>query len=159
MLKDKISPLDKEKLSKRFTKKVDSTENNTECHIWLASKNKTGHGMFSVMGKTIPSSRFAFMMYNGDVADHQVVTQTCFNPSCVNPKHLEISDKRRIGKRITVHPDQLVTGSIQFLKKLKKERPDLEVKIDDLINQINNPPSKPDEVNFGDIDPFSNTFS
>ena len=27
MLKDKISPLDKEKLSKRFTKKLDSNEN------------------------------------------------------------------------------------------------------------------------------------
>ena len=39
----------------RFLKKVDRSEKHTECHIWLASKNKTGHGMFSVMGQTIPA--------------------------------------------------------------------------------------------------------
>ena len=157
MFKDQITPLDKEKLSERFLKKVDRTENNTKCHIWLASKNKTGHGMFSVLGKTIPSSRFAFMMYKGEVLEHQVITQTCFNPSCVNPDHLEVSDKRRIGQRITIHPEQLITGSVQFLKRLKKERPDLKNKIEELICEINNPPIP--EVDFGSIDPFKNTFS
>ena len=157
MFKDQITPLDKEKLSERFLKKVDRTENNTKCHIWLASKNKTGHGMFSVLGKTIPSSRFAFMMYRGEVSEHQVVTQTCFNPSCVNPDHLEVSDKRRIGQRITIHPEQLITGSVQFLKRLKKERPNLKNKIEELICEINNPPIP--EVDFGSIDPFKNTFS
>ena len=39
-----------------------------------------------------------------------------------------------------------------FLNRLKKERPDLSNKIDDLIGEINNPPT---EVNFGDIDPFT----
>jgi hypothetical protein len=34
---------------------------------------------------------------------------------------------------------------------LKKERPDLSNKIEDLITEINNPPT---EVNFGDINPF-----
>jgi len=153
MSNDKI--LDNKKIIERFLKKVDSTEKHTKCHIWLASKNKTGHGMFSVLGKTIPASRYSFMMYNGDVAAHQVVTQTCFNPSCVNPNHLEISDKRKIGKRITIHPEQLIAGSINFLNRLKKERPDLANKIEDLITEINNPPS---EVNFEDIDPFSNTL-
>jgi len=112
--------------------------------------------MFSVFGKTIPSSRLAFMMFRGNVSDHEVVTQNCFNPSCVNPKHLEVSNKRKIGKRLTIHPDQLITGSINFLNRLKKERPDLSNKIESLINEINNPPT---EVNFGDIDPFNNIIS
>ena len=154
MLKDKL--IDNKKVAERFLKKIDRTEKHTECHIWIASKNKTGHGMFSVFGRTIPSSRFAFMMFRGEVANHEVVTQTCFNPSCVNPDHLELSSKRKIGKRLTIHPAQLVTGSINFLNRLKKERPDLAVKIEDLISEINNPPT---EVNFGDIDPFSNTLS
>ena len=154
MLKDKL--IDNKKVAERFLKKIDRTEKHTECHIWIASKNKTGHGMFSVFGRTIPSSRLAFMMFRGEVANHEVVTQTCFNPSCVNPKHLEISSKRKIGKRLTIHPAQLVTGSINFLNRLKKERPDLADKIEDLISEINNPPT---EVNFGDIDPFSNTLS
>ena len=154
MLKDKL--IDNKKVAERFLKKIDRTEKHTECHIWIASKNKTGHGMFSVFGRTIPSSRLAFMMFRGEVANHEVVTQTCFNPSCVNPKHLEISSKRKIGKRLTIHPAQLVTGSINFLNRLKKERPDLAVKIEDLISEINNPPT---EVNFGDIDPFNNTLS
>ena len=154
MLKDKL--IDNKKVAERFLKKIDRTEKHTECHIWIASKNKTGHGMFSVFGRTIPSSRLAFMMFRGEVANHEVVTQTCFNPSCVNPKHLKISSKRKIGKRLTIHPAQLVTGSINFLNRLKKERPDLAVKIEDLISEINNPPT---EVNFGDIDPFNNTLS
>ena len=157
---DKYKLIDSKKIKDRFLKKVDRSEKNTECHIWLASKNKTGHGMFSVMGQTIPASRYAFMMYGnfssisgvrGELTSTEVVTQTCFNPSCVNPKHLEVSDKRRIGKRLTIRPDQLVTGSLSFLNRLKKERPDLSNKIEDLITEINNPPT---EVNFGDIDPF-----
>ena len=162
---DKYKLIENEKIKERFLKKVDRSEKHTECHIWLASKNKTGHGMFSVMGQTIPASRYAFMMYGkfssisgmrGDLASSEVVTQTCFNPSCVNPKHLEVSNKRKIGKRLTIHPDQLITGSINFLNRLKKERPDLTNKIENLISEINNPPT---EVNFGDIDPFSNTIS
>ena len=163
--KETYKLIDNEKIKERFLKKVDRSEKHTECHIWLASKNKTGHGMFSVMGQTIPASRYAFMMYGnfssisgvrGELSSSEVVTQTCFDPSCVNPKHLEVSSKRKIGKRVTIHPDQLVTGSINFLNRLKKERPDLTNKIENLINEINNPPT---EVNFGNIDPFSNTLS
>ena len=91
-------------------------------------------------------------MYKGEVADHEVVTQTCFNPSCVNPEHLELSNKRRLSKRISVNPAQLEKGSINFLVRLKKERPDLVDKIEELINEINNPPT---EVNFENIDPFN----
>ena len=133
--------IDSKKIKDRFLKKVDQSEAHTKCHIWLASKNKTGHGMFSVMGKTIPASRYSFMMHNGNVADHEVVTQTCFNPSCVNPEHLELSNKRRLSKRISVNPAQLESGSINFLVRLKKERPDLIDKIEELINEINNPPT------------------
>ena len=154
--KDKFNLFDSKKIKDRFLKKVDQSEAHTKCHIWLASKNKTGHGMFSVMGKTIPASRYSFMMYKGEVANHEVVTQTCFNPSCVNPEHLELSDKRRLSKRISVNPAQLESGSINFLVRLKKERPDLVNKIEVLINEINNPPT---EVNFEDIDPFSTTLS
>ena len=154
MLKDKLT--DNKKIVDRFIKKIDRTEKYTECHIWLASKNKTGHGMFSVMGRTMPASRYAFMMFRGEGSNHEVITQTCFNPSCVNPDHLELSSKRKIGKRLTIHPEQLVTGSINFLNKLKKERPDLSIKIEDLISEINNPPT---EINFSDIDPFSSIAS
>ena len=150
--KDKFNLFDSKKIKDRFLKKVDQSEAHTKCHIWLASKNKTGHGMFSVMGKTIPASRYSFMMYKGEVANHEVVTQTCFNPSCVNPEHLELSDKRRLSKRISVNPAQLESGSINFLVRLKKERPDLVDKIEELINEINNPPT---EVDFENIDPFN----
>ena len=54
MPKDKL--IDNKKIKDRFLKKVDNSETYTECHIWLASKNKTGHGMFSVLGRTMPAS-------------------------------------------------------------------------------------------------------
>ena len=153
---DKLTLFNTKKIKDRFLKKVDQSEEHTKCHIWLASKNKTGHVMFSVMGKTIPASRYSFMMYKGEVADHEVVTQTCFNPSCVNPEHLELSNKRRLSKRISVNPAQLESWSINFLVRLKKERPDLVDKIEELIKEIQNPPS---EVNFEDFDPFSSISS
>ena len=127
--KEAYKLIDCKKDKERFLKKVDRSEKHTECHIWLASKNKTGHRMFSVMGQTIPASRYAFMMYGnfssicgvrGELASSEVVTQTCFNPSCVNPKHLEVSNKRRIGKRLSIRPEQLITGSLSFLNRLKK---------------------------------------
>ena len=151
--KEAYKLIDCKKDKERFLKKVDRSETNTKCHIWLASKNRTGHGMFSVMGRTIPASRYSFMMFRGEVATHEVVTQSCFNPSCVNPEHLELSNKRRLSKRISVNPAQLESGSINFLVRLKKERPDLIDKIEELINEINNPPT---EVNFENIDPFAN---
>jgi len=151
--KESYKLIDCKKDKERFLKKVDQSEAHTKCHIWLASKNKTGHGMFSVLGRTIPASRYSFMMFKGEVATHEVVTQTCFNPSCVNPEHLELSDKRRLSKRISVNPAQLESGSINFLVRLKKERPDLINKIEELIKEINNPPT---EVNFEDINPFVN---
>ena len=154
--KEAYKLIDCKKDKERFLKKVDRSETNTKCHIWLASKNRTGHGIFSVMGRTIPASRYSFMMVRGEVATHEVVTQSCFNPSCVNPEHLKVSNKRKIGKRLTIRPEQLITGSISFLNRLKKERPDLSNKIEDLITEINNPPT---EVNFENIDPFSNTLS
>ena len=149
--KDKFNLFDSKKIKDRFLKKVDQSEAHTKCHIWLASKNKTGHGMFSVMGKTIPASRYSFMMYKGEVANHEVVTQPSFNPSFENPEHLELSYKRRLSKRISVNPAQLESGSINFLVRLKKERPDLVDKIEELINEINNPPT---EVDFEKFDPF-----
>jgi len=51
---DKHKLIDNKKIVDRFLKKIDRTEKHTKCHIWLASKNKTGHGMFSVMGRTLP---------------------------------------------------------------------------------------------------------
>ena len=62
---DKLTLFNTKKIKDRFLKKVDLSETHTKCHIWLASKNKTGHGMFSVMGKTIPASRYSFMMFKG----------------------------------------------------------------------------------------------
>ena len=44
--KEAYKLIDCKKDKERFLKKVDRSEKHTECHIWLASKNKTGHGMF-----------------------------------------------------------------------------------------------------------------
>ena len=94
---DKHKLIDNKKIVDRFLKKIDRTEKHTECHIWLASKNKTGHGMFSVMGRTIPASRYAFMMYGkfssisgmrGDLASSEVVTQTCFFEQVTEQAHI-----------------------------------------------------------------------
>ena len=43
--------IDSKKIKDRFLKKVDQSESHTTCHIWLASKNKTGHVCFLFLEK------------------------------------------------------------------------------------------------------------
>lgn len=62
----------------------------TECWVWLFSKDKNGYGR--IRHKKVPylASRFFYERYKGDIPDGLHIHHLCSNTSCVNPEHLVI---------------------------------------------------------------------
>lgn len=77
-------------VSNRFWSKVD-IRGPDECWNWLARKNETGYGTFSVGGKTLRAPRVSWVLCNlEEIPDGLVILHSCSNPSCVNPAHLSV---------------------------------------------------------------------
>lgn len=72
----------------RFWKKVKLPLGGIGCWEWIGSISSAGYGTFSKMGKTLRSSRLAYLLTYGDFDDKLFVCHTCDNPKCCFPDHL-----------------------------------------------------------------------
>ena len=71
----------------RFWEKVVKTDS---CWLWTAAKNKRGYGRFKVAGDLmVYAHRYSYELASGPIPDGMTVDHLCFQPSCVNPSHLE----------------------------------------------------------------------
>ena len=125
-----------EKAIKRFEIKVKKTDG---CHLWAAAKQKQGYGMFSYAGKSTPAHRFAYLLYNGDIAENMVVHQTCETNECVNPEHLVLQTKsqnKRSYTSVRVSQEMVEKESVKYLYKLRNLRPDLVAEIDAILMKL-----------------------
>lgn len=82
---------------KRFWSFVDkrgpvSDHMDSRCWSWTGSKSRSGHGKFSLKGKTLKSHRFAYLLGSGD--EPAVVRHRCGTPSCVRFNHLAPGDTK-----------------------------------------------------------------
>ena len=68
----------------RFWEKVDKSG---DCHVWTATKNNSGYGVFFVAGRTLLAHRLVACLGGADPCA-PVVMHSCDNPACVNPEHL-----------------------------------------------------------------------
>jgi|TARA_Y100000310_G_scaffold217682_1_gene218748 hypothetical protein len=126
----------------RFLKKIDS--NSTNCHLWQGTIDRSGYGVFCVgrnketkKTMTISAHKFAYLLHRGEIHKEKIVIQECENNLCVKPEHLVLKNRKE-WKR--------VKPTIDYLRKIKKIRPDL---IDDaniLIRKLQYPK---DEYDFG----------
>jgi len=67
-----------------------SKKGEDECWPWLGSSSKkTGHGGFWNGHKWIGAHVFSFIIHFGTLPKRRIVTHTCNNGNCVNPKHLQ----------------------------------------------------------------------
>lgn len=80
-------------------------EPNTGCHIWAASLDSVGYGLFGIRRKLFKAHRVAWMLCKGAVPEGLCVLHKCDTPSCVNPDHLflgthadNMADKKRKGR-------------------------------------------------------------
>jgi hypothetical protein len=61
----------------------------TKCWNWTLS-TQDGYGVISIKGRMYKAHRVSYATFVGEVPDHQPVHHRCHNPSCVNPKHLQL---------------------------------------------------------------------
>ena len=66
-----------------------------DCWNWKLSANQYGYGIFSVRSKLYRTQRFVKMI-EGENIKKRIVTTTCSNKSCCNPKHLVVMTQKEL---------------------------------------------------------------
>jgi hypothetical protein len=63
------------------------------CWPWIAtSKTRGGYGAFYIQGRRIPAHRMSYLLAHGEIPDADIA-HSCANNLCVNPAHLEATDR------------------------------------------------------------------
>jgi len=83
-----------------FWKKV-AQGSSTECWPWLGFRKRSGHGLTSMKGRPMHTSRKAWVLTHGPIPSEQQVLHKCDNAICCNPEHMYLGS--RIDNMIDLH--------------------------------------------------------
>lgn len=67
-------------------------DTDSGCHLWTASKNNVGYGLFRYKNGMMSSHRVIMDLLGYDIKG-KIVYHTCGNYHCVNPNHLRVGTK------------------------------------------------------------------
>lgn len=81
-------------ITERFWEKVQICSHGFNCKnccwIWQAAKTPDGYGRFQVKNKACKAPRIAYILIYGKIPHDMTIDHICYQPSCVNPSHLDI---------------------------------------------------------------------
>jgi HNH endonuclease len=63
------------------------------CIVWQRCKNAFGYGKLKIGGEYWYAHRYFYSMWRGPIPHGMTLDHTCSNRSCVNPAHLEITER------------------------------------------------------------------
>ena len=92
-----LSDVDRTAATPRFVEMA-GEPNPDGCLLWPHSRNRKGYGQFRWRGRLFIASRFAWMLFRGEIPAGVMVLHPCDNPPCVNVDHLFLgtnSDNQR----------------------------------------------------------------
>jgi len=126
-----------DKISSRYWKHVNIHPNDNACWDWIGAKNGKNIGTFrlSEYDGTILAHRFSYEITFGSIPDGYLISHTCTNNLCVNPKHLVLSTRSdnaklrelKRGKRLnsktklTIHQIKEIRKSTKTASALARE--------------------------------------
>jgi hypothetical protein len=64
----------------------------SDCWIWIGSKDAKGYGRVIIRQKLYSAHRVSWSIINGKIPSSLDVLHDCDNPSCCNPGHLHLGD-------------------------------------------------------------------
>jgi len=112
-----------------FWQRVNRQNRGKGCWLWNGSCNKEGYGQLRVNGKIVKAHRYAWEILKGDIPEGWELWRTCLQPSCVNPAHRVLKQRRcsldqRIRKKIAV---QRSGGCWEWTGRLSRGYPVIKV--------------------------------
>ena len=132
-------------IQERFWNKVKKSDNPDDCWIWIASKLKSGYGMFGYYKgprpvRSILAHRVSYALHHNlkleNIADLYILHR-CDNPSCVRPNHLfsgsqkdNIDDMISKGRKVVLVGEaisKLREHEVLEIKRLLKEKTKISV--------------------------------
>jgi len=106
-------------LEVRFMDKV-LPEPMSKCWLWTAAADEDGYGRIKIDGMTRLSHRVSYSIFCSEITDQDCVLHKCDNPSCVNPDHLWVGDRK--DNSIDMHSkDRHVYGERHVNHKLSED--------------------------------------
>ena len=103
---------------------LDRRENGLgSCWGFRGAKNRSGYGMVSYEGRSMPIHRAAYLYFIGPIGDgltiDHVKTRGCFGPPCWNPDHLEAISRKEQERRKHNKPPADTSRWAAFRKRLR----------------------------------------
>jgi hypothetical protein len=77
------------------------------CWEWPAAKSPCGHGVFRLTHdphgpRSTSAHRYLYQFVHGELWDDELVSPACGNMACVNPAHMEITDRPEVNRGIAL---------------------------------------------------------